>query len=123
MTNYDAKLLAQKLSKEYTANQIGPAEELKKLDAKVKKAPTVFSCVWGAVSALIMGAGMSLVMTDISAILTISNPNGIGIALGLVGMGMALLTWPIFKSMHNRRRSKYGPRILALSQMIMEQEA
>lgn len=123
MTNYNAKLLAQKLSNEYAADQIGPAEELKKLDAKVKRAPIVFAGVWGGISALIMGAGMSLIMTDISTILSVSNPNVIGISLGLAGMVLALLTWPIFKGMRNRRRSKYAPRILALSQAILEQEA
>lgn len=122
MMNNDEKLLAQKLRKEYAPEQIGPAEELKKLDRRVKRLPVVFACLWGSISALILGAGMSLVMTDISAILGISNPNVIGISLGLVGVVLMLLTWPVFKSMRNRRRKKYAPRILALSQAILERE-
>lgn len=49
------------------------------------KPANVFAYVYGAFGAIVMGAGMSLVMTDI------------GTLVGVLGLGMALTTYPIHK--------------------------
>jgi hypothetical protein len=66
-----------------------------------------------------MGAGMSLVMTDIGAIIGITSALIPGIAVGVLGLGMALLTYPIYKSILNSRKKKYSAEILSLSDKIM----
>jgi hypothetical protein len=66
-----------------------------------------------------MGAGMSLVMTDIGAILGLGEAMIPGIAIGVVGMAMALLTYPIYKGILGSRKKKYSAEILALSEKIM----
>jgi hypothetical protein len=66
-----------------------------------------------------MGAGMSLVMTDIGAIIGLASAMVPGIAVGVVGLGMALSTYPIYKKILNSRKKKYAPEILALSEKIM----
>jgi len=43
-----------------------------------------------------------------------------GIVIGIVGMGLALTTYPIYKKILNSRKKKFAPRILALSEKIME---
>ena len=43
----------------------------------------------------------------------------VGIVIGIVGMGMALLNYPIYKGILKRRKKKYGAEILALSEKIM----
>lgn len=40
-------------------------DALKELDRKVKRPSTLFSYIFGIISAIVMGAGMRLVMTDI----------------------------------------------------------
>ena len=42
-----------------------------------------------------------------------------GIAIGVVGLDMALSTYPIYKKILNSREKKYAPEILALSEKIM----
>ena len=94
-------------------------DALRALDAKVKRPANVFAYVFGSLSAIIMGAGMSLVMTDIGTIVGIASAMVPGIAIGVIGLGMALLTYPLYKGILNTRKKKYGAEILALSEKII----
>ena len=67
-----------------------------------------------------MGAGMSLVMTEIGAALGLTSVMVPGIAIGVVGMGMALTTYPIYKRILGSRKKKYAAQILELSDKIMQ---
>jgi len=120
MSNNDQEFLVQKIRTQYTEKQHTELDALKALDAKVKKPVNVFAYVFGSISAVVMGAGMSLVMTDIGATVGIGDPMLPGIAIGVVGLVMALLTYPIWKRMMNARKKKYAPRILELSEKLMK---
>ena len=119
MSNNDSQFLVQKIRTQYTEAKHTELDELKALDAKVKKPVNTFAYIYGSVSAIIMGAGMSLVMTEIGEILGLANPMIPGIAVGVVGMAMALSTYPIYKKLLNSRKKKYAPQILKLSEKLM----
>ena len=119
MSNNDQEFLVQKIRTQYTEKQHTELDALKALDAKVKKPANVFAYVYGSLSAIIMGAGMSLVMTDIGAMIGLASAMAPGIVVGVVGLGMALSTYPIHKKILNSRKKKYAPEILALSEKIM----
>ena len=92
---------------------------LRRLDASVTNTAQAVALVFGVIGTLILGFGMSLVMTDIGAILGLASTMIPGIVIGVVGLGMALLTYPIYKGILNTRKKKYGAEILALSEKIM----
>ncbi len=94
-------------------------DQLKALDAKVKRPANVFAYTYGSVAAIIMGAGMSLVMTEIGAVIGLANAMVPGIVIGVVGMIMALSTYPIYKKILSGRKKKYAAQILTLSEKIM----
>ena len=119
MSNNDQEFLVQKIRTQYTEAKHTELDELKALDAKVKKPANVFAYIYGSVSAIVMGAGMSLVMTDIGAMIGLTSVMVPGIAIGVVGMGMALSTYPIYKKILNSRKKKYAPEILKLSEKLM----
>jgi len=119
MKNNDQEFLVQKIRTQYTEKQHTELDALKALDAKVKKPANVFAYIYGSVSAIVMGAGMSLVMTEIGAIIGLASTMVPGIAIGVVGMGMALSTYPIYKKILDARKKKYAPEILALSEKII----
>ena len=119
MSNNDQEFLVQKIRTQYTEKQHTELDELKELDAKVKRPANAFAYTYGSVSAVIMGAGMSLVMTDIGAAIGIASAMVPGFAIGVVGLGMALTTYPIYKGMLAARRKKYAPEIMKLSDKIM----
>ena len=118
MNHNDQEFLVQKIRTLYTEKQNTQLDELKALDAKVKRPANVFGYTYGSVSAIVMGAGMSLVMTDIGAKIGLAATLVPGI--GVVGMGMALTTYPIYKKMLHDRKRKYAPQIMALSEEIMK---
>lgn len=120
MNRNDQEFLVQKIRTQYTEKEHGPLDELKALDRKVKKPANVFAYVFGSVSAIIMGSGMSLVMTDIGAQLGISQTMVPGIIIGVVGMLMAIVNHPLYQKILSSRRKKYADRIIALSDQLMK---
>ena len=120
MSNNDQEFLVQKIRTQYTQKQNTGLEELKALDAKVKKPANAFAYVYGSVSAIVMGAGMSLVMTDIGTTIGLGSAMVPGIAIGLLGLGMALSTYPIYKRILNSRKKKYASKILDLSERVLK---
>ena len=121
MNKNDQQFMAQKIRTQYMEKQSTDLDALRVLDTKVKRPANVFAYVFGSVSAIIMGAGMSLVMTEIGAILGMTNTLIPGIVIGIAGMGMALVNYPIYKGILARHKKKYGAEILALSEKIMNQ--
>ena len=119
MNQNDQQFMAQKIRTQYMEKTPSELDALRELDAKVKRPANVFAYVFGSISAIVMGAGMSLVMTDIGAAIGITNALVPGISIGLVGLGMALLTHPIYKGILNSRKKKYGAEIFSLSDKIM----
>ena len=120
MSNNDQEFLVQKIRTQYTEKQHTELDALKELDAKVKRPANVFAYTYGSVSAVVMGAGMSLVMTEIGGVIGLASAMVPGIAIGVVGMGMALSTYSIYKKMLSARKKKYATEILKLSEKIMK---
>ena len=119
MNRNDQEFLVQKIRSQYTEKESTELDALRELDAKVKRPANVFSYVFGSISAVIMGAGMSLVMTDIGTTIGIADPMIPGIAIGIVGMLMAIINYPIYKRIMSSRRKKYADKIVKLSDKIM----
>ena len=119
MNKNDQQFMAQKIRTQYMEKTPSELDTLRKLDAKVKRPASVFAYIYGSISAIIMGAGMSLVMTDIGASIGITSALIPGIAIGAVGLGMALLTYPMYKGILNSRKKKYGAEIINLSDKII----
>ena len=119
MNKNDQQFIAQKIRTQYMEKTPSELDALRELDAKVKRPANVFAYIFGSISAIVMGAGMSLVMTDIGATLGIASALVPGIVIGALGLGMALLTYPMYKKILDGRKEKYGAEILALSDKIM----
>lgn len=121
MNKNDQNFLVQKIRTQYTEKEHTRLDALKALDKKVKRPANVFAYLFGSISAMVMGSGMSLVMTDIAETVGIPNPMISGIIIGVVGMLMAILNYPIYKGMLGSRRKKYANQIIALSEQIMKE--
>ena len=119
MNKNDQQFMAQRIRTQYMEKESTELDELRELDAKVKRPANIFAYVFGSISAVVMGAGMSLVMTDIGATLGIANAMVPGIIIGVVGMVMALVNYPIYKGILGSCKRKYSEEILKLSDKIM----
>ncbi|MBO5266576.1 MAG: dihydropteridine reductase [Ruminiclostridium sp.] len=124
MNRNDAEFIVQKIRTPYMEKDSSEKEldMLRELDAEVKCPANVFGYVFGSIGAIVMGAGMSLVMTDIGTVIGMENTMVIGIVIGVIGMIMAIVNYPIYKKNLASRREKYADRILKLSEKIMGRE-
>ena len=116
----DQTFYAQNIRSQYVEKQHTKLETLMELDTKVKRPAIVFACLFGVLGALVMGSGMSLVMTDIGKVVGIADGLLPGIAIGIVGMVMLLLDYPISKGILAARKKKYADKIIALSDELMK---
>ena len=135
MNKNDQQFMAQKIRTQYMEKQPSELDTLRALDAKVKRPANVFAYVFGSVSAIIMGAGMSLVMTPIAEqinLMSILKPvidqmgitfdpiMPLGIAIGVIGLALAAVNYPIYKGILNARKKKYSAQIIELSSKLMK---
>ena len=121
MNKNDQEFLVQKIRTQYTEKKHTGLDDLRELDKKVKRPANVFSYIFGSIGAIVMGAGMSLVMTDIAEQIGLGiDPMLPGILIGIVGMFMAIINYPIYKGILGARRKKYANKIIALSDKIMK---
>lgn len=117
---HDPEYLAQKIRARYTQRQRTELEELKALDHKVKAPANGFAYALGIAAALVLGAGMSLVMTDIGEIIDLADPMIPGLLIGIAGIFMAAINYPIYRKILNGRRKKYAQQVILLSDRLTE---
>lgn len=95
-------------------------ERLRRLDARVTQKAQVWSLVFGVIGALLLGLGMSFIMTDLGASLSVGAAMAIGISVGTVGGILAALAYPVYLSVTKREREKIAPEILRLTDELMK---
>ena len=122
MNKNDQAFLVQKIRTQYTEKQYTGLDKLRELDAKVKRPANTFAYIFGSISAIIMGSGMSLVMTDIATTVGIENSMLCGIVIGVIGMLMAIINYPIYKRILSSRRKKYANQIITLSDKLSKED-
>lgn len=122
--NYSAKDQAEikKIRERYTQREepeLNKMEQLRRLDAGVTKRGSVASLIMGILGTIIMGTGMSIVMTEIGY------PLGIyaipaGIAIGAVGVVMVALAYPVYLHITKKERERIAPEILRLTDELLK---
>ena len=107
------------IRKQYLPQETDKMEQLRKLHAIPTQKARAASLTVGIIGALIMGTGMSLAMTEIGAALG-SLAMILGIAVGLVGMALAALAYPLYNRVLKKQREKIAPEILRLSDELLK---
>ena len=123
---YSAKEQAElkRIREKYTAptETEDKMERLLRLDASVTNTAQAIALVFGVIGTLILGFGMSLVMTELAEILGISGDAAmvIGIIVGIVGGILASLAYPIYNAIVKAKRKKIAPEIIRLTDELMK---
>lgn len=117
MSANETKLKVEQIRSQYEVKLPTDLDRLKALDAKVKRGANIFGYTYGTLSALIMGTGMSLVLTELGN--AFDGLRAIGVAVGIIGLIMALTTAPIYNKILARRKKAYAAQILELSEKIL----
>ena len=109
----------ENIRKNYLPKEEDKMEQLRRLHAIPTQKAQAASLAVGIIGALIMGTGMSLAMTEISAALG-SLAMLIGIPVGIVGMVLVALAYPLYNRVLKKQRKKIAPEILRLSDELLK---
>lgn len=113
------KKYAEKLIKEYSEKEASVVDELKVLDSKVKRPAYIFAYVFGSIGALVLGLGMCLAMQIIGGTIPLMV---VGIVIGLVGIAMVSINYPLFQKILKSRKAKYAEDIIEKSNELLNKE-
>lgn len=112
------KIYAEQIASEYAPKDTSKLVALKKLDNRAKLPAQIFTYTFGIVSSLIMGTGMCLSMKVIGSETTASMV--IGIILGIVGLFLMGVNYPIYRKMIEKGKQKYAFEIVQLAKEISD---
>ena len=113
------KVYAKRIAEEYSPKKERKVIQLKKLDEKAKRPAMIFAYTFGIIGALILGIGMSFVMTEFG-------PNGtlgtvLGIVIGVTGLILCGINYPIYTKILNSRKQRYAYEIKELAEEIAKE--
>ena len=110
------------IRKKYLPKEADKMEQLRKLHAVPTQKAQAWAIAIGVIGALIMGTGMSLAMTDLGEILGSHREFAmlIGIVIGIIGMVLVALAYPIYNRVLKKQREKIAPEILRLSDELLK---
>lgn len=114
------KIFAEAIANEYSVKETTKVMQLKKLDRKAKLVPTVFTYTFGVIAALVLGVGMCLCMGEIGGGDTVSMI--IGVIVGVLGIVLASVNYPIYKKISVIEKAKYAGDIIALAKEITDEK-
>lgn len=95
-------------------------ERVRRLDESVTKKATSVALIIGIIGALVMGTGMSFIMTDLGEIIGTPLDMIIGIVLGLIGMVGVAMAYPIYQYVIKVQKKRVAPEIIRLTDELMK---
>lgn len=109
----------QAIRKKYVTQKEDKMEQLRSLDAKATGTATARSIAIGVLGTLVLGLGMSLIMSDFGNLLgTLAFPVGIG--AGIIGMIILGCAYPLYTKTLKKERAKIAPEIIRLTDELMK---
>lgn len=111
----------RKIRKKYEFREEDPISRIRKLDNSVTQKATAISLVFGIIGVLIMGSGMSFIMTDLGSIIGMSGniPWILGMLTGVIGIILVALAYPMYNNVLKKEREKVASEILELTEELM----
>ena len=109
----------ENIRKKYLPKEEDKMEQLRKLHAIPTRKAQAAALSVGILGTLILGTGMSLCMTELAGFLG-GTAMFIGIPVGLVGLVLAALAYPLYNRVLTKQREKIAPEILRLSDALLK---
>lgn len=109
----------ERIRKKYLPQEEDKLAQLRRLDRSASRKAETWAIVLGVLGTLILGTGMSLCMTKLAALLG-SAAIPVGIAVGLVGLVLVALAYPVYNRVLKTERQRIAPEILRLTEELMK---
>lgn len=109
----------QKIRSKYLPKEESKLDTLRRLDRSASQKAKAWSITVGIFGCLILGAGMSLIMTELSALLG-DYSMFVGIPVGLIGLVLVALAYPVYNRVLQTQRQRIAPQILQLTEELLQ---
>ena len=110
----EQKYLVEQIKSKYINEPHTYIEKMRELDKNVSRPANIFAYAFGIIGCLVFGAGMSLAMK------VIGDNMLAGIVVGLTGIFMMCINYPVYKVILRARKLRYGDEIIRLGNRILE---
>lgn len=121
---YSAKERAEleAIRKKYLPDGEDKMQTLRNLDRSASQKAQAWALTLGVIGTLILGTGMSLFMSDLGQMLEISQELSmvLGIVLGVLGLVLVALAYPVYNRILEKERRRIAPEILRLTEELMK---
>ena len=104
----------KRIRSKYAPKEENKMELLRRLDAQVTQKATMYSIIVGVIGALILGTGMSCCLVWGGAVFVL------GIIVGVLGLAIIGLAYPLYNRTLNKERKRIAPEILRLTEELMK---
>lgn len=104
----------------HTVDDEDKISTLRRLDRQVESKATMYSLIVGIIGALIMGTGMSLILTDVASSLGAVLAMIAGILIGVAGIILVCLAYPTYNYIIKKERAKVAPEIIRLTDELIK---
>ena len=107
------------IRKKYLPKEEDKMEQLRRLHDSATKKAQAASVPRGVIGALVLGTGMSLCMTRLGEVLG-HFAMLLGIVVGLAGLVLTALAYPLYNRTLKKERERIAPEILRLSEELLQ---
>ena len=104
----------KRIRSKYLPKEENKMELLRRMDAQVTQKATMYSIIVGVIGALILGVGMCCCMVWADSVFAL------GIIVGLIGMAVLALAYPLYNRTIKKERERIAPEILRLTEDLMK---
>lgn len=108
-----------RIRRKYAEPEADKMEQLRRLDRQAFQRAQAWAITLGILGTLIMGTGMSLCMTELSGFLG-GTAMLVGVPVGLVGIVLIALAYPVFNKILKKEQKKIAPEILRLTDELLQ---
>lgn len=108
--------IVKEIKEGYEPKEKTKYDELIALNRKVELPAYIFAYAFGIVGALILGVGMCLAMQVIGTGVPLMV---LGIVVGIIGIALVSVNYPVFLAIMKSRKKKYAEKVIALSEELL----
>lgn len=109
----------ENIRKIYLPPEENKMAQLRRLHHSATQKAQAWSIAMGVIGVLVMGTGMSLTMTELGQLLG-DLAMTVGILIGLVGLVLVALAYPMYNRVLKKERERIAPEILRLTDELRQ---
>lgn len=109
----------ENIRKKYLPESEDKMTTLRRLHNSASQKAKSWAISLGIIGALILGTGMSLIMTDFGLLLG-AYALIVGVGLGLIGLILVALAYPVYNRILKKERRRIAPQILQLTEELLQ---